>query len=70
MTLGVDLLIFMATILIIWLIIAVLFKKLYGEKKVVCASCRRKVTSLGLPNCPKCGGVLYKDYYDDEFYKR
>lgn len=70
MTLGVDLLLFIASILIIWCIFAVWIKRLYGEKKVICASCNRRVTSLGLPTCPKCGGVLYKDYYEDKFYKR
>jgi tRNA(Ile2) C34 agmatinyltransferase TiaS len=58
MTLGEIVLIFMATLLVIWLIIAIFVKKLYGEKKVVCATCKRKVNSLGTAKCPKCGGGI------------
>jgi predicted amidophosphoribosyltransferase len=70
MTLGEDILIFMVTLGAVWLVLAFFVKKLYGEKKVICATCNRKVRSLGTARCPKCGGVLYKDYYDDDYYKR
>ena len=70
MNLGVGVLIFMVTLLIFWLLFAVFIKRLYGEEKVVCPSCHKKVNSLGTPKCPKCGSILFKDYYEDDYYKR
>lgn len=70
MSVGVMILIFMIVLLIIWWLISIFYKRLYGEEKVVCQNCHRKVNSLGTAKCPKCGGILFIDYYEDDYYKK
>lgn len=69
MSVGVVVLLMMGIMLIFWFFNALFYRKLYGEKKVICASCKRKVTTMGTERCPKCKGILYDNYYNDKFYK-